>query len=102
MKKVLKAKVQEIKITDCRIDYEGSLTLCPEIMNKLNVCEYEQVYINGKYKPQRIMTYLLKGKKGECVLNGGAIHFFEKGDVVHLLFFFDIPDSVNNYKPAII
>lgn len=101
MKTVLKAKVQEIAITDCQIDYEGSLTLCPKIMDKLGVCEYEQVYINGKYKPHRIMTYLLKGKEGQCELNGGAVHFFKKGDIVHLLFF-GIVDDEETIKPIVV
>jgi len=85
----LKAKVQAIKITDRRIEYEGSLTLDEDIMDELNVLPYEQVFINGKYSKGRIMTYVLPGKRGSkcCELNGGAIHYFHNGEVVHLLFF---------------
>ena len=93
MKTVLKAKVQAIKLTGCELERTGGLTLGSDIMERLGVCEYAQVFVNAKHKDARIMTYLLRGKPGQCELNGGAIHLFKKGDIVHLLFFKQIDDD---------
>ena len=88
---LLKAKVQEIKVTGCQVEYEGSLTLDKDLMKKLGVVEYEQVWVNSKYGTGRIMTYLLEGESGQCELNGGAAQHFKVGEVVHLLFFWTVP-----------
>lgn len=85
----LKAKVQEIYVTGCKVEYKGSLTLDEDIMDAMGVAPYEQVFVHSKYHPSRIMTYFLPGKRGSkiCELNGGAAHFFREGELVHLLVF---------------
>ena len=97
MNTYLKAKISAIKITSCRREYEGSLTLDEDIMDDLSVNKYEQVFVNSKYHKGRIMTYILPGKRGTgvCELNGGAVSHFKKGEIVHILFF------VQSNKPII-
>ena len=84
----LKAKIT-IGVTGAKFEYEGSLTLDADIMDRLGVRPYEQVYVNGKHRANRIMTYILPGERdsGICEMNGGAANFFKAGDIVHLLFF---------------
>jgi len=95
MKTVLKAKIT-LTVTACKLEYEGSVTLDPDIMEQLGVSEYEQVYINGKTTPSRHMTYMLAGERGSkcCEMNGGATNHFKVGDVIHLLFFDVVLDYV--------
>ena len=85
----LKAKVQEIHITGCKVEYRGSLTLDEDIMDEMGVKPYEQVFVHSKYHQARIMTYFLPGKRGTriCEMNGGAAQFFKEGEAVHLLVF---------------
>jgi len=101
MKTVLKSKLQEIVVTSASIDYEGSLTLDQDIMDAMDVIPYEQVFINGKNSASRIMTYFIPGKRGSrcCEMNGGAANHFNKGDVVHLLVFKNIPDDITLSDP---
>ena len=89
MNTYLKAKISETYITGCEIECEGSLTLDEDIMDKLGVDKYEQVFINSKYRKGRIMTYFLPGERGSeiCELNGGAANHFKVGEAVHLLVF---------------
>lgn len=89
MNTYLKAKVSAIEITGAEVEYEGSLTLDPDIMDALGVNPYEQVWINSKYNKGRIMTYLIPGERGtrQCEVNGGAAQHFAPGEIVHLLFF---------------
>jgi len=101
MNTYLKAKVSQIMITGCERDYEGSLTLDQNIMDRLDVAPYEQVFVNSKYGKSRIMTYVLPGKRdtGICEVNGGAVSHFKKGEYVHLLFF---TQSEKPVKPVVI
>jgi len=88
MNTYLKAKVNAIAISGCKVDYEGSLTLDEDMMDQLRVSAGEQVHVNGKYKPSRIITYVIPGERGslKCEMNGGAAQYFQPGDMVHLLF----------------
>jgi aspartate 1-decarboxylase len=47
------------------------------------------------------MTYVLPGKRGSncCELNGGAIHHFHNGEIIHLLFF---TQSEKPIKPVVL
>jgi aspartate 1-decarboxylase len=101
MNTYLKAKIKAIQITGSEVEYEGSLTLDEDIMDKLGVAPYEQVFVNGKYSKRRIMTYFIPGKRGSgvCEVNGGAAQHFQAGEVVHLLVF---AQSKNPIKPVIL
>ena len=102
MNTYLKAKVREIKITGCKVEYEGSLTLSERLMERLGVSEGEQVFVNSKYGRGRIMTYVIPGREGQCELNGGAAQHFMEGEVVHLLFFRMSEPSGLKLKPIIL
>lgn len=73
-----------MKVTDSRLEYKGSIKLCPKIMTKLGLKEYQKVDVNNKTSGYRITTYILKGKTGDCEINGAAAHLFDPGDVVHI------------------
>jgi len=83
---VLKSKLKEVIVTDANIEYEGSLTLDPLLMKAAELHPYERVEVNGVNSCERIVTYVIPGKRGSgCVeLNGGAANFFDKGDHVHV------------------
>ena len=101
MNTYLKAKVREIRVTGCKVEYEGSLTLSERLMERLGVSEGEQVFVNSKYGRGRIMTYVIPGSDGQCELNGGAVNHFTEGEVVHLLFF-SVTSKARKQKPIIL
>lgn len=84
---VLKCKLQEVIVTEANENYEGSVTICRDLMDKAGIFPHEQVYVHGKDTPSRIMTYAIPGGPGEIKLNGGASQFFKPGDRVHILAF---------------
>lgn len=102
-KTVLKAKVQEIVVTEANIEYEGSITVDADIMDAIGVCDYEQVYVNSKTSHGRIMTYFISGERGSrcCKMNGGAANHFRVGETVHLLVFCQINNN-ETIKPIIL
>jgi len=87
MRTLLRSKLQEVIVTDANPEYEGSITIGTELMEAAGLVEYEQVEVNGKETPARIKTYVIAGKEGQVMLNGGAAQHFKKGDKVHVLAF---------------
>ena len=98
--RVLLSKIQEVEVTEANVDYKGSITLCPELMAKANLYEWQEVEVNAKHKQARIKTYIIKGDIGDCKLNGGAANYFEKGDKIHINAY-GLVDNFYAHKPRI-
>ena len=83
---VLKSKLKEVIITAANTNYEGSITLDPDLMRAANLRPYERVEVNGVNSDSRIVTYVIPGERGSgCVeLNGGAANLFIKGEHIHV------------------
>ena len=44
-RKMLRAKIHRAKVTDADLDYEGSLTIPPELMQLADIKEFEAVHV---------------------------------------------------------
>lgn len=100
---VLKSKISEVVVTDSSIDYEGSVTLCPDLIERAGLSVWEKVDINNMTNGERITTYVLKGEKGDCQINGAASFKFSKGDRVHILSYIAIPRKTTEvHTPVVI
>jgi len=101
---LLKSKVQEIAVTACNVECEGSITLDQDIIDAMGCYPYEQVHVNSKNGKGRIITYLLSGARGSkcCELNGGAANHFTEGEIVHILAFHMINIYHDQRKPIIV
>jgi len=89
---VLKSKLKKVKITDANVEYEGSLTLDPDLMEAAGIIPGEQVHVNAVYGRARLITYVIPGKRGtgQVEMNGGMANFFNPGDWVHVNCFMGI------------
>ena len=83
---VLKSKLKEVIVTAADTNYEGSITIDPDLMDAANLLPYERVEVNGVNSCDRIVTYVIAGERGSgCVeLNGGAANFFVEGQHIHV------------------
>lgn len=81
---VIRAKLHDIRVTDANIDYQGSVTLDPELCEAVGIVPLEFVEIWNKNSGARISTYVIWGKRGSrcCVLNGAAARTCQAGDPV--------------------
>jgi aspartate 1-decarboxylase len=84
---VLKSKVHRATITEANLNYVGSLTLDEDLMDAANMIENEQVQVVNVNNGERLVTYLIKGKRGSgvCCLNGPAARKGMVGDVVVII-----------------
>ena len=81
----MKSKIPNVKITDCKANYDGSITIDPILMRGYNIVPYEQVHVLGVTSKERCITYAIEGKEGEICCNGGLANIFNVGDVVNIV-----------------
>lgn len=81
---ILKSKVHRVTVTEANLNYEGSLTLDQDIMDAANMIEHEKVHVVNVNNGERLVTYLINGKRGSgiCCLNGPAARKGVTGDII--------------------
>ncbi|KAA0239690.1 MAG: aspartate 1-decarboxylase [Armatimonadetes bacterium] len=77
---LLKAKLHHAHVTYANPEYVGSIEIDGELMKRAGLLDGELVQIWAVDRPARLSTYAFAGPRGVIGLNGGAAHFFEKGD----------------------
>lgn len=99
MRTILKSKIHRATVTDCNLSYEGSISICPELMELADIIEYEQVDILNVSNGERFTTYAISGKPGEICINGAAAWKAHINDIIIIVSYI-ITDYVN--KPRIV
>lgn len=81
---MLRAKIHRATVTDANLEYEGSLTVDPVLLEAAGILPYEQVSVSNLNNGERFETYVIAGKRGagEIVLNGPTARKGAKGDKV--------------------
>lgn len=94
-RKMLKSKIHRARVTEADLDYEGSITISPELLHAANILPYEAVNVWNVTAGTRFETYAITGKKGstELCVNGAAAHLVTPGDLVIIASFAHIPEE---------
>ncbi|MEO0083071.1 MAG: aspartate 1-decarboxylase [candidate division WOR-3 bacterium] len=79
---LVKSKIQRLKVTDKNLNYEGSITIDEELLQKADILEGELVQVININNGERFETYAMKGPRhsGVVCLNGGSARLGEVGD----------------------
>lgn len=102
---VLKSKIHRAKVTESDLDYEGSITVDPELLEKSGIVVYEQVDVLNINNGERFTTYTIGGEpgSGEICVNGAAARLVQKNDLVIICAYKQIEESeAKNYQPNVI
>jgi aspartate 1-decarboxylase len=78
-----KAKIHRIKVTEARLDYEGSVTIDIAIMDAVGILPFEIVQITNLSNGTLWRTYAIAGDRGSGIfcLNGPPARHFHPGDL---------------------
>jgi aspartate 1-decarboxylase len=101
----LGGKIRDINLTALRPEYEGSIAIDEEYMEKAGILPYEEVHVLNLNAGTRIITYAIKGERGSgCVeLNGPAARHGMVGDEVMVLTYELLePREIAGHKPRIV
>jgi aspartate 1-decarboxylase len=87
MRQVLAGKIHRATVTEANLDYEGSITLDPDLMEAAGILPYELVHVLDVTNGARLETYAIQGRRGsgEVCINGAAAHLVHRGDTVIVL-----------------
>jgi len=80
----LLGKIHRATVTRADLDYVGSITIDPLLIEAAGFLEGEKVDIYDVTNGSRISTYVIPGipGSGEVGINGAAAHLVTKGDLV--------------------
>jgi aspartate 1-decarboxylase len=95
LRKMFKSKVHRATVTYADLDYEGSVTIDQDLLERAEILPYEEVHIWNVTRGTRLTTYALSGPRGSgaiCV-NGAAAHHNKPGDLVILATFATMTDT---------
>ena len=83
-REMLRAKVHRITVTECDVEYEGSLTLDRELMEACGMVAFERIDVYDVDNANRFSTYLIEGSPGSgaCCVNGAAARLVGVGHKV--------------------
>jgi aspartate 1-decarboxylase len=84
---MLKSKIHRARVTQCNVDYEGSITIDKDLMEAADLLPYEKVDVLNINNSARFHTYAIEGERGsgEICLNGAAARLVAKSDIVIIL-----------------
>lgn len=102
---VVKSKIHKASITGANLHYIGSITIDEDLMDASNLIENEKVHVLNLNNGERLVTYVIKGKRGsgEICLNGAAARKVIIGDVIIIMSFAQMElQEAKSFKPSII
>lgn len=102
---ILKSKIHNAVLTDCKLDYEGSIAIDTDILEKAGILPYEKVLVVNRTNGERLETYAIPAKAGSgtMMINGAAARKAAKGDIVTIMAFTQCEISeAKNLKPIIL
>ena len=102
---MLKGKIHRAVVVQAELNYVGSITVDPELMDAAGICEYEKVQIVDVENGSRFETYTIAGEPGSGMicLNGAAARHVLTGDHVIIMSYCDLtPEEAKNHKPSVV
>lgn len=102
---VLKSKIHRVTVTDCELNYIGSITIDESLIEAANMIVGEKVQVVNINNGERLETYIIKGKRdsGEITLNGPAARKVQKGDKVIIISYARMSiNDAKSFKPKLI
>jgi aspartate 1-decarboxylase len=102
---MLKSKIHRATVTDCDVDYVGSITIDTELMAGADLLTNEQVHVWDVDNGARFVTYVIDGEPGSGAMqvNGAAARLVEPGHKVIVASFAAYDESdLERYAPVVV
>ncbi len=101
-RKFLRSKIHRATVTQADLDYEGSLTLPPNLMRAAGILPNESVHVWNVTRGSRLETYAIEGLEGslDVCANGAAAHLIRPGDIIIVATFTYLVEADGNVPPS--
>ncbi|MDU7383504.1 MAG: aspartate 1-decarboxylase [Schaalia turicensis] len=104
MRSMIQGKIHRATVTGADLHYVGSITIDEELLDAANIAPGQRVDVADVNNGNRLSTYTIAGPRGSGViqLNGAAAHLVNLGDLVIIMAYCQVPESmVKGWKPAV-
>jgi len=100
---MMKSKIHRATVTGADLNYVGSITLDPALMELADLMENEQVHVLDIDNGARFETYVITGGPGDVVLNGAAARLVHPGDRVIVVSYAQYDEAeLESYAPRVV
>jgi aspartate 1-decarboxylase len=102
---LLKSKLHRAEVTGASVDYEGSLTIDQDLMDRVGLAPYERILCGNQANGERFETYAIAGPRGSGAieLNGAVAHLGKPGDRLTIMSYTMVEEAAaRNWQPRVI
>lgn len=103
--KLLKSKLHLAVVTGSDLNYHGSLTIDPDLMEAVGIHAYESILVSNVATGLRAETYALPGERGagQVELNGAMARIGAVGDrLIVMAFALLEPQEIAHHRPRVV
>jgi aspartate 1-decarboxylase len=92
---MLKSKIHRATVTQCDLNYVGSLTIDADLMEAADLLAGELIHLVDINNGNRLETYVIEGQRGSGVIgvNGAAARLVHNGDLVIIIAYATVAES---------
>ncbi len=99
---MMRAKLHRATVTGADLNYEGSISIDPELYRSVGMFKNEKVDIYNITNGERFSTYIIDGQKGDFCLNGAAARLVHKGDKIIVVAYCEVDiKEAKNFTPKV-
>ena len=102
---LMRSKLHRLTVTQANLNYIGSITLDPDLLDAAGLYEGEKVQIVNINNGERFETYTIVGERGsgQVGLNGPAARKVQVGDVIIVIAYGHMtPEEVAVHTPTLV
>ena len=102
---MLKGKIHRATIRQAELNYVGSITVDPVLLEAAGIQEYEMVQVVDCNNGSRLETYTIAGEPGSGMicLNGAAARLVQPGDTCIIMCYCQVtPEEAKTHRPNVV
>ena len=102
---MLRGKLHQARVTHAELNYEGSCAIDQDLLDAVNMREYEQIDIYNIETGARFHTYVIAGERGSKMisLNGAAARQAAVGDRIIICAYAPMTEQqIENYDANLV
>jgi aspartate 1-decarboxylase len=102
---LLKAKIHRATVTQCDLNYEGSISVDANLLERSGILAHEQVDVLNIANGERFTTYAIPAPAGSGIIgvNGAAARLAQKGDLVIIVAYARMEEAeAKSFSPRVL
>ncbi|MFE6996123.1 aspartate 1-decarboxylase [Microbacterium sp. NPDC057659] len=102
---MLKSKIHRATVTGSDLNYVGSITIDPDLLEAADILPHEQVHVVDVDNGSRFVTYTIEGERGSGAMqvNGAAARLVHAGDTIIVISYAEYSrKDLAEYEPTVV